>query len=107
MNLKYQMNETGGGGDAGGDVYLDVIVHLQQDRTGAGQVSVTLLQVLHGAVVELVRVPVVPGQGPRLSCQSSQLAVTSLLLRLVVLLPEVCQLAEQAGQFQLSPPLLW
>ena len=87
--------------------HLDVVVHLQQDRAGAGHVPVTLLQVLHRSVVEVVTVFGISGQSPSLSCQCPQVStVTPLLLHLTVLLPEVGQLAEQPRQLQLTSSLL-
>ena len=89
-----------------------MIVHLQEDRAGAGHVSVTLLQVLHWSVVQMISLVVrlltvmISSQSSSLPGQSPQLAVTSHIFHRVVLLPEVGQLAEQPGQLQLTSPLL-
>ena len=89
--------------------HLHVIVHLQEDWAGAGEVPVALLEVLDGPVVQVVTVTIfmISGEGPSLPCEGpGGVAVELVLLSLGGLLPEVRQLAQQSGQLQLASPLL-
>ena len=68
--------------------HLDMVVHLEEDGAGWWHVPVTLPDVLDGAVVEVILLVPIPGQGARVAAPGQGAAQEPV----AVFAPEVCEL---------------